>query len=137
MAAAIFRLLCIFVFLKFLIAHRCCFEVGCASGNLCTGLCGNSTGTAWFWLHKKQIPVLPFKLRVGLTVVQYASVFKQRKPLMKETKHGCMCLALPDKPFSFDITVFVDVERNPGPRFEIFGEERRQFEGFRAMLDTL
>ena len=105
MAAAIFRLLCIFVILRFLIAHRCCDEVDCASGNLCTGLCGYSTGSGWFWLRKKQIPVLPFKLQVGLTVVQYASVFKQRKPLMKETKHGCMYSPLP----RFEILVKKDV----------------------------
>jgi hypothetical protein len=74
-------------------------------------------------LERKQIPVFPFKFRVILTVVQYASVFKRRKPLMKETKHGCMCFALPDKPFHFDITVFIDVERNPGPRFEILGKK--------------
>jgi hypothetical protein len=73
--------------------------------------------------ERKQIPVFPFKFRVILTVVQYASVFKQRKPLMKETKHGCMYFALPDKPFHFDITVFIDVERNPGPRFEILGKK--------------
>ncbi|CAB3982841.1 Hypothetical predicted protein, partial [Paramuricea clavata] len=89
----------------------------------CFGMSGYLTESGLSWLERKQIPVFPFTFRVILTVVQYASVFKQRKPLMKETKHGCMCFALLDKPFHFDMTVFIDVERNPGPRFEILGKK--------------
>ena len=35
--------------------------------------------------------------------------------ITQETKHGSICLSLPHQPFEVDITVFVDVERNPGP----------------------
>ena len=35
--------------------------------------------------------------------------------ITQETNHGSICLSLPHQPFKVDITVFVDVERNPGP----------------------
>ena len=35
--------------------------------------------------------------------------------ITQEAKHGSICLSLPHQPFEVDITVFVDVEQNPGP----------------------
>ena len=31
------------------------------------------------------------------------------------TKHGGTCLALPSKPFVMDLTIYMDISRNPGP----------------------
>ena len=45
----------------------------------------------------------------------HASRFKMSFAITQETKHGSICLSLPHQPFEVDITVFVDVERNPGP----------------------
>jgi hypothetical protein len=47
-----------------------------------------------------------------------------------------MCLALPDKPLHFDVTVFIDVERNPGPGFEILEEKDVNYQSF-APFDML
>lgn len=46
---------------------------------------------------------------------RHASKFKISFAITQETKHGSFCLSLPHQPFEVDITVFVDVERNPGP----------------------
>ena len=41
------------------------------------------------------------------------------KPVVKNTKHGLICLALPSRVFTLDLTVHVDVEKNPGPEQKI------------------
>ena len=47
-----------------------------------------------------------------------ASTFGQVFPLVRETRRGILCLALPDSLFRVDITICHDVERNPGPTSE-------------------
>ena len=46
---------------------------------------------------------------------KYASKFKMSFAITQETKLEIICISLPHQPFEVDITVFVDVERNPGP----------------------
>ena len=45
----------------------------------------------------------------------YESMYKQKFPLIRSTKHRLPCLSLPFKPFKLDITIYSDIERNPGP----------------------
>ena len=44
-----------------------------------------------------------------------ASHYQTRRPSFKATKHGAVCLVLPSRVFVMDLTVFVDISRNPGP----------------------
>jgi len=42
------------------------------------------------------------------------------KPIIRSTKRGCTSLALPRKFFWMDLTVHMDVQKNPGPPFDEF-----------------
>ncbi len=54
------------------------------------------------------------------------SNFKITLAFNKSAKHGSTCLALPSKPFVVDLTIYIDVESNPGPdtaEIILFGSE--------------
>lgn len=48
----------------------------------------------------------------------YASCYRIRSPISRYTKHGCVCLVLPSSVFVMDLTICLDVSRNPGPNDE-------------------
>ena len=37
------------------------------------------------------------------------------RPIYRNTKHGTVCLSLPASLFIMDLTIYVDISRNPGP----------------------
>ena len=65
-------------------------------------------------LFKRYLP-LSFGIRIRCIRTDIASHFKTRRPLVKSTKHGQVCLALPSRLFVLDLAVHMDVLRNPGP----------------------
>ena len=63
-------------------------------------------------LFKRYLP-LSFGIRIRCIRTDIASHFKTRRPLVKSTKHGQVCLALPSRLFVLDLAVHMDVLRNP------------------------
>ena len=59
--------------------------------------------------------VLFYKIRVGSASSRHSGFTRFPQPKLKSTKHGLMCLKIPGKDPDFDLVVFMDVERNPGP----------------------
>ena len=52
------------------------------------------------------------------------------KLIIRSTKQGCTSLALPGKSFWMDLTVHMDVQRNPGPPFDEFSS------GYASLMAT-
>lgn len=53
--------------------------------------------------------------RIQLNRVNASSHMNISSPALKTTKHGSVTMALPDKLFWTDLTMHMDVQRNPGP----------------------
>jgi hypothetical protein len=63
---------------------------------------------AWSYLQFIQ-------LRVGYKRELLPSKYGASLPVYKSTKHGMVCLSLPAGLFVMDLTIYVDISRNPGP----------------------
>ncbi|CAB4045816.1 Hypothetical predicted protein, partial [Paramuricea clavata] len=66
---------------------------------------------AWSYLQFIQ-------LRVGYKRELLPSKYGASLPVYKSTKHGMVCLSLPASLFVMDLTIYVDISRNPGPSQE-------------------
>ena len=71
------------------------------------------TYSCGFWSGLKPIYYLNFAAQ--LKRVNCDSNSNLKFPVSKSTKHGTLTLALPSKLFWTDITIHMDIQRNPGP----------------------
>ena len=46
-----------------------------------------------------------------------AQLYRLRFAIYKWSKHGQTCLSIPDCDHAFDLTIFMDIHRNPGPNY--------------------
>ena len=114
MAATMLNALCCFLFFTTFFNH-CCFRTLGRSPQdrrndmlfhssriryLLTGFYGSSLVTARVKLQSRIVQ--PYRLRFAI---------------YKWSKHGQTCLSIPDCDHAFDLTIFMDIHRNPGPNY--------------------
>ena len=58
------------------------------------------------------------RLKVGYKQESLPSKYGVSFPIYRSTKHGTVCLSLPASLFVMDLTICVDISRNPGPSEE-------------------
>ena len=114
MAVTMLNALCCFLFFTTFFNH-CCFrmlgrspqdhrnDMSFNSSRVCyllTGFYGSSLVTAHVKLQSRIVQ--PYQL--GFAIYKWS-------------KHGQTCLSIPDCDHAFDLTIFMDIHRNPGPNY--------------------
>ena len=124
MAATMLNALCCFLFFTMSFNH-CCFRTLGRSPQdrwndmlfhpsrvcyLLTGFYGSSLVTARVKLQS----------RIG-------QPYRLRFAIYKWSKHGQTCLSIPDCDHAFDLTIFMDIHRNPGPNYTASNPQEFEF----------